>query len=374
MTAISKLTIEGFKSIHSLKGFELRPLNVLIGGNGAGKSNFIDFFRMLESMTLGVLDSYAFARGVHSLFYNGPKYTPQIYSEIFFGDNAYGFVLKPSADGPPFVREKTYVSPTRASDGVGGWREYNAAIRPKLADWTGERGRTEGTGPTNVCGHIRSIIERWRVYHFHDTGPNAPLRQQWALLDSAVLRNDGSNIAPFLFYLSTEEIGSYKRICEALRMIAPYFSTFAFRLISLNNGTVDIQLQWHQKGSDFPFTAAHFSDGTLRFLALATTLLQPNPPDTIVIDEPELGLHPRAVNILRGLMCEASTRCQVIVATQSPDFIDELEPEDIIVVGRSQGATTLTRLERDKLSDWLETYSLGELWWKNVIEAGPDYE
>jgi predicted ATPase len=115
----------------------------------------------------------------------------------------------------------------------------------------------------------------------------------------------------------------------------------------------------------------HFSDGTIRFICLTTALLQPNLPSTVIIDEPELGLHPYAIEILAELINAASQKTQVIISTQSPALVDYFEPEDIIVVNRENGASTFRRLDADRLSSWLEDYSLGELWRKNVISGGP---
>jgi predicted ATPase len=137
-----------------------------------------------------------------------------------------------------------------------------------------------------------------------------------------------------------------------------------------------IQLEWRQKDSDYPFLASHLSDGTLRFICLATALLQPSPPATMVFDEPELGLHPFALTLLANLFEVAARRTsqQVIVSTQSAPLVNEFEPEDVIVVERAEGESVFRRLDSAKLSGWLEDYTLGELWQKNVFGGGPRNE
>lgn len=279
--------------------------------------------------------------------------------------NGYAFVLQPSAD------EGLIVTDERSAIN-SNWKQYQGArVEARLAGWSGSWGKDVATGYTNVRGHIHRAISSWRVYHFHDTGQTAPLRRSGQAQDVESLRNDGSNIGPFLLELRENHPLIYARIVETVRMIAPYFDTFSLNRRSRGGGE-EVRLQWRQKGSDFPFTAAHLSDGTLRFIALATALLQPEPPSTIVIDEPELGLHPYALGLLTSLLNEASERMQVIVATQSPALVDDLEPEDVIIAGRREGQTVFDRLERASLEAWLEEYSLGELWQKNVIDAGPD--
>jgi predicted ATPase len=153
----------------------------------------------------------------------------------------------------------------------------------------------------------------------------------------------------------------------------PFFDDFLLDVAEFGEKQ-KINLSWKQKGSDYPMQPYHLSDGSLRFICLSTALLQPNPPSTIIIDEPELGLHPAAISILAELIQNASKRTQVIVATQSPALIDNFMVEDIIVVNRKDGASTFERLEEKDFNIWLETYSVGELWSKNVISGGPVYE
>ncbi len=153
-------------------------------------------------------------------------------------------------------------------------------------------------------------------------------------------------------------------------MVTPFFDNFILR----PNRNEKVRLRWRQKGSDYPLKPHHLSDGTLRFICLTTALLQPDPPSTIIIDEPELGLHPYAIDILAELIEAASNRTQLIISTQSPALVDNFEPEDIIVVDRKKGASVFTRLDKEELSSWLEDYSLGDLWRKNVIAGGPTHE
>lgn len=364
---LDRLTIKGFKSIRLLQDFRLKTLNILIGANGAGKSNFVDFFRLLENMVIRNLSRYTLLHGMESMFFNGPKETPEIYAQFDFKINKYRFTLQPSATESVFVsREESAL--------YNEWRAYSdARSEARLADWSGYGGISGMTGTTNVCGHIYDAISSWRVYHFHDTSYMAPLRRSGQAQDINGLRNDGSNIGPLLYHLKENNRLIYQRIVDTVRLIAPYFDDFSLQKRTMKDETEVVRLEWRQVGSNFPFTAAHLSDGTLRFIALATALLQPYPPSTIIIDEPELGLHPYALDVLAGLFSEASERMQVIVATQSPAFVSNAEPEEILIVGRKDGGTVFNWLDKDQLSDWLTEYSLGELWQKNVIDAGPDH-
>ena len=158
-----------------------------------------------------------------------------------------------------------------------------------------------------------------------------------------------------------------------MRLIAPFFDDFLLR--PQKRGTDEqVRLEWQQKGSDFPFQPNHLSDGTIRFICLATALLQPEPPATIVIDEPELGLHPYAISMLADLIKSAAERTQVIISTQSPTLLDYFAPEQIVVVNRREGRSTFDRLDAQALAGWMEDYSVGELWQKNVVRGGPTRE
>lgn len=132
-----------------------------------------------------------------------------------------------------------------------------------------------------------------------------------------------------------------------------------------------ISLEWEEKDSDMYLDATNLSDGTLRFIALATLLLQPNLPHTIIIDEPELGLHPAAINKLGALIKRASAKNQLIIATQSIELINNFSIDDLIIVERNNNQSTFSRLNEEDFSNWREEYSVGELWEKNVIGGRP---
>jgi predicted ATPase len=196
------------------------------------------------------------------------------------------------------------------------------------------------------------------------------MRRDQPLRDWERLRHDASNIAPFLAHLEQEEPDAYALIRDTVRLIAPFFDDFLLRPVK-RGSEEQVRLEWRQKGTDFPFQPNHLSDGTMRFICLATALLQPNPPATIVIDEPELGLHPYPISMLADLINSASERTQVILSTQSPTLLDYFEPEQIVVVSRQEGRSTFERLDPQALAGWLEDYSVGELWQKNVVRGGP---
>lgn len=374
MNKIKTILIKGFKSIKDTS-VDLSSLNIIVGANGAGKSNFIEIFRMLSSFINKNFSTYVRERGGADVFpYNGIKYTPNIDIVFHFDSlnknvtNDYALRLTPTVDEQLLIEEK------RRYD-QHSWRTYgNASTESRLDDFKDEKSVVDGKN--NGVGYfVYGAISNWQVYHFHDTTQNAPMRRSSLIDDYHKLRGDASNIAAFLYHLKHQSSmrQCYQQIVDAIKVVLPFFDDFT--LDKVNMGEEEkIKLTWKQKGSDYPMQAYHLSDGSIRFICLATALLQPTPPSTIVIDEPELGLHPEAIRMLAALIENAATRTQVIVATQSPLFLDQFSINDIIVARRKDGASTFERLNEDDYKHWLEDYSIGELWTKNVIMGGVSHE
>lgn len=363
--ALDRLTIKGFKSIRSLEDFELKALNILIGGNGAGKSNFIDIFRMLQAMVNQSLVAFILGGGGASDFlFNGPKETKNIEALFHFGWNDYAFELEPTAD------EKFLIKTEKQKYDQGSWKYINSgALESKLNEKKEERSLV-WQGAPGVGYYVYQAVSNWTVYHFHDTSKTASMRKPEIVEDFARLRSEASNIAPFLHALRSNDSSAYEQIVETVRLVTPFFDDFLLRPKFFGEKE-KVNLSWKQKGSDYPMQPYHLSDGTIRFICLATALLQPDPPSTILIDEPELGLHPYAIEILAELIQAASQRTQVVISTQSPALVDYFLPEAVIVVNRDDGASTFRRLDAESLTGWLEDYSLGDLWRKNIVAGGP---
>ena len=369
--ALNRITIKGFKSIESLVDFDLRPLNVLIGANGAGKSNFVEFFRMLRAMAMEGLQKFVSDRGgADSFLHMGSSRSRQISARLVFGNLAYEFALSPVAESKIRVDQEVVRDLEAKASFSVEMAMFESLLRPSAL---GERNEfSPKSDDRSIFETIHAPIEKCMVYHFHDTTNLAPMRRQQPAYDSKLLRQDASNIAAFLLRLREKHKGSYGVIRDTVRLIAPFFDDFLLEVETFGPEE-KVKLAWRQKGSDFPFQPFHLSDGTIRFICLATALLQPDPPATMLIDEPELGLHPYAISILGSLIQSAAEKTQVIVTTQSPGLLDQFEPEDIVVVRREQGCSVFERLDAKALGEWLDEYSVAELWEKNVLRAGPTH-
>ncbi len=365
--ALDRLTIRGFKSIQELEDFELKNLNILIGGNGAGKSNFVEIFRMLRAMVDQSFENFVLTHGgADDFLFNGPQVTPLIEAEFEFGPNAYAFELQPTRNNTFLIRSEKQKYRKNNWETLGVNQLEIQLVNRK--DEMSTRGPWRG-----VSYHVYQAISGWTVYHFHDTSNTAPMRRYEIIQDNARLRANAANIAPFLWSLKRRHPVAYSNILEAVQLVIPFFDDFMLEP-NLSGQKEVANLSWTQKGSDYPMQPYHLSDGSIRFICLATALLQPNPPSTIIIDEPELGLHPYAIAILAELIQAAAEKTQVIVSTQSPTLVDYFSPENVIVVNRERGASTFHRLDASDLTEWLDDYSLGELWQKNIVSGGPVYE
>ena len=346
MSAIRTITIQGFRSLAELKDLELRPLNVLIGANGSGKSNFLGALDLLQTSlrNVNLLSEYVTrAGGAESLLHFRAKVTQTIRFTLSFEDQRDDFSLELRFGGADRFLPRIYVATT---------------IPPT---------DTEPQQTMTLAKALDFELERWCLYHFHDTGFASPLKKTADVHDNRHLRLNGSNLAAFLYLLSKKYENSYRQIRRTVRLAAPFFDDFNLKPLALNEDK--IRLEWRHVGSDAYLDASSLSDGTLRFIALATLLMQPASlrPNLILLDEPELGLHPYAITLLASLLKPASVDSRVIVATQSPILLDHFEPEDVLVAERVDGATELRRLDGEALKVWLEDYSLGQLWEKNEL-------
>ncbi len=370
---IQRLTIEGFKSIRKLDNFELRALNVLIGANGAGKSNFVSFFRLLRDLIDQKLQlAVATEGGADACLYLGPRITSQFSAKLYFGNNGYEFTLVPTADNKLIFAEEGAVF---TGYGRTARRRLGSGhLEAQLKDHRDDPGRWGATPAKHgVPYYVYGAVSSWVVYHFHDTSATASVRRQGAINDNESLRPNADNLPAFLYGISQTSPDAYKKIRDVVRLAAPFFDDFKLRPVSDKPDL--IQLEWLQKGSDYPFRASQLSDGTLRFICLATALLQPSPPPTMLFDEPELGSHPYALTLLANLFQQAAQQNrQVIVSTQSAQLLNEFAPEDVIVVERTEGESAFRRLESAQLTGWLEEYTMGELWQKNVLGGRPQNE
>ncbi|HQK24331.1 MAG TPA: AAA family ATPase [Synergistaceae bacterium] len=354
---LSRMVLRGFKSLRQCD-LPLGAMNVIIGPNGAGKSNFLGFFRLMQEMLDGRLQtSVSRQGGPDALLSFGRKKTEHLEAELSFGHCGYRLSLEPTRDNRMMFAHEALWENTSGERDLG-----QGHFETKVEELQDER---------EIFRDTVAAMKSWRLYHFHDTSDGALVKQQHGINDNARLRPDARNLAAFLYLLQRQHPAHFQRIEKTVRLVAPFFGGFSLRPLPENGE--QIELEWTEAGEDVPFKAHHLSDGTLRFICLATVLLQPEAlkPETILIDEPELGLHPFAVRLLGGMMRSASKERQVIVSTQSADLLNEFGADEVIVADRTAGGSQLHRLDGGALAAWLAEYSLGELWQKNLLGGRP---
>lgn len=361
------IKIEGFKSIKTME-LELKPINVLIGSNGSGKSNFIAFFRMVHAIFNRQLQRFVIEEKPDNLLYFGRKETESLYGKMIFtkdnkDNNAYLFKLNQTKEGGLFIQHEA--------------SGYNVSRDDDFKNYYGKLNIEESQIQKSTSfrdDYLRNYLSNIQVYHFHDTSANSKLRKECDLADNLYLKPDGRNLAAFLYYLKIEYPKTFKRLEKTIQQVAPYIDHFLLEPSRLNKK--EIELRWVEKSDmQSSFSAYQFSDGTLRFIALATVLMQPEPPAIIIIDEPELGLHPQSISKLAALIKSASAKTQVIISTQSVNLVDCFDPENIVTVDRSEveKQSVFKRLESESLKAWLEDYSLGDLWQRNIINSAQPF-
>jgi predicted ATPase len=366
MPELERISIKGFKSLGEVIDLKLGSTNVLIGSNGSGKSNFIGVFSFLRDLKEGRLQEYVRrSGGAERLLHFGSKTTDSIEIFLVFSGevNQYRIALG-ATDADQLYPE---------NEVVYYWDKFRYPNRPwhfSLSS-NGLEAAISGKTTDRVSPYIKEHFDRWRVYHFHDTSSSSPMKKSASVDDNRFLRADGSNLAAFLYLLKSKHEESYGLIRSAVQRVFPVLADFVLERDALNESV--ITLQWKHRNSDAFFDASSLSDGTLRFIALATLFLQPVTlrPSVALVDEPELGLHPYAIGVLAALVKQASTKTQVILSTQSPLLLDYFDPEDVIVADLIDGKTQLSRLNSESLEKWLDQYSLGQLWEKNEIGGRP---
>ncbi|MCU0339155.1 MAG: AAA family ATPase [Spirosomaceae bacterium] len=364
-TRLKSFSIKGYKTIQSIEDFEPRPINVLIGPNGAGKSNFISFFKFLSWMlnSDGKLQEYvAYLGGANDILHDGADVTKNIDCHIALetqsGLNEYKFSLMFAKPDKLVFKEEKYRFIPLNFVGESQWSSCGVGHE--------EAKLPEVNNPTATT--IHTLLRKLIVYQLHNTSDTAPIRLKWSMADGRWLKQNGENLGSYLYTLQKDEKPYYLRIVRFIRLILPFFDDF-----ELYDEFGQVLLRWREKGTNKIFNAGQASDGMLRTIALISLLAQ-NPkklPTVLFLDEPELGLHPTAIDVVAGLIKVASEHCQIFVATQSIGLVNNFELDDLVVIERRGRFAEYHRPDSEALAVYLDEFSTGQIWEKNVIGGRP---
>jgi predicted ATPase len=369
MNNLSHIKIKGFKSIKELD-LEMKPINVLIGANGSGKSNFISVFRLLENIYNQRLQTYIKQNGGAERFLHfGSKVTDEIVIDLKLAEkesqaNGYYVRFKKNNEDNSLFIEHDYSS----------FHNKYIYSNPcnKLITHNDNESQIQKTN-VDITNYSKEYLKGCKLYHFHDTSSTAKFKSHQDIGQNKFLDSFASNLAPFLYKLKKDFKTDYQNIVSAVQTVAPYFKDFDFNIEG-----EDILLRWQHKDDleDTGFSAQTLSDGTARFICMATLFLQPKElrPKTIVLDEPEIGLHPAALAVLSEIIqAVANDGSQVIISTQSVELANYFEPDDFIVVDYENGESNFKRLDKENLGDWIEIYQVGEAWSEGLLGGEPKW-
>lgn len=358
---LQHIRLAGFRSIREVS-LDLLPLNILIGSNGAGKSNFISFFKFMNKLLEKELQLHVRTRlnGADRTLHFGRKVTDKLHIDLHFRPNSYRATLVPTNDDTLVFADETVLFHGDQMGYAGGTKTRS------LASAGAVESALPKAGTSTPSEHVARYLNDWKVYHFHDTSDSAKVKLAYSLHATERLLPQGENLAAFLYGMRETE--NYPRIVKTIQRVAPFFQDFIF----LPEANDLIRLRWKHKGSDDYFDASSLSDGTLRFICMATLLLQPTLPTMILLDEPELGLHPFAMQLLAAMMRSASEHTQIIASTQSVTLANQFGWQDMVVVDRSNNASQFRRLEEKEVVHWLEQYRMGDVWEMNALGGTPE--
>ncbi len=364
---LSEVIVRGYKSISydNPVTLKLQDVNILLGANGAGKSNIISFFSMVSYMMSRSFGLYVEKSGTsNSLLHYGSKITPVMSAKLTFSNSAcidtYEFSLTDAAPDRLIIKEEKIE-----------WQKNDSNYSSRVYLEPNFKESALADSKDSAARFIYKMLSCCKVYQFNDSSVDGPLRKACPVETANYLQGQGNNLPSFLYFLRENYKDSYSRIVDYVRDVIPQFEDFYLEPVGDY-----ISLRWiDNSATDYRFNVHQFSDGSIRFIALATLLLQPTKtmPNVIILDEPELGLHPYAITQLAEMIKDASIHSQIIIATQSKDLVDYFDVNNVSVIemdAESQ-CTTINKLDEHELKLWLDRYTISELWDKNIIGGRP---
>ncbi|NLF82696.1 MAG: AAA family ATPase [Candidatus Gastranaerophilales bacterium] len=364
MAVIKRLRIDGYKSIKHLD-LELSSLNVLIGANGSGKSNFISFFELLNSIRNSFYfnEYVAEKAGADNFLFGGSKVTKKIESEVYFEDMLYKLYLSWQVGDRFSYNDEAFLN----MHCISGYNDLTSEPNDVIIQYDNKKYLQFNSESL----HFLNAYFNCKIYHFNDTSPDALIKKPQNINDNTYLKPNGANLSSYLYLIKEKYPEKFQYILDLLQLVAPFIFRLKPRPDERNPNY--ILLEWeHRKFKDKYFDINHLSDGTLRFLCIVTALITAEENATIIIDEPELGLHPHAISVLAGIMKSVSKQGkQIIASSQSVTLINEFKAEDILVSDLINNETHIRRLTQEEVEAWLEDYKIGTIWEKNIIGGTP---
>lgn len=373
MSIIHQIRIRGFRRLENVD-LQVKPFMVLIGANGVGKSSLLDAFTLLSASASGKLnESMSRLGGITSLLTRDRAEELSLSVDMDVPGRRpleYELHLKPQSSGYSIPREvlrqsrEGYSQPFKHIDSIGSDIRYYEIDESRLVrpDWDHNPLETSLAQVPKMFRQpedMRRILATATQYHVLDVGPRAPVKLPQGMKPATLPGSDGGDLVPYLYYLRETDRDRFDAIIDTLHAAFPGFESLSFPPVAAGM----LSLTWKEKSFRKPLYMSELSEGTLRFLWLASLLQSPALSTITMIDEPEVSLHPELLSLLADLMREASKRTQLIVATHSDRFIRFLCPEEVVVMDMNEeGGTTATWADSMDLDQWLSEYSMDEVW------------
>jgi predicted ATPase len=379
-TRFKDLSIQGFRRLHNVR-FPLRPLCVMIGANGTGKTSVLDVMSLLASSARGELSaSITDLSGLGSVLTHDRANDLQLKISMELPNHdQLQYSLQLASRGIAYLIEKESLTQERNAgpnafryiDSHGPDIKYFEAEQSKLVRPNWEHSPLE-TSLAQVPKmfrepeEFRSRLASSTSYHVLNVDPRSPVRLPQPMQPATLPGRNGEELVSCLFYLREAEKHRFDAILDSLRVAFPLFERLDFPPVAA--GT--LALAWRERNSSQPLYMHQLSEGTLRFLWLATLLQSPGLTALTLLDEPEVSLHPELLSLLADLLREASSRTQLIIATHSDRLIRFLAPGEVLVMNSGEdGMTDVTWADDLDLDEWLKEYTLDELWRHGRIGA-----
>jgi predicted ATPase len=390
MMKISTLHMHNYRCLVDVE-LPIRDLTVVIGPNGAGKTSLLEVFQLLERGCQQELGSFLASQGGVQAVLSHPRIAGRppclqigveldVQSDQSDAPMDYRFELAGQQVGyminserlewqfdPQAKKPFQYIDAHRD-------RLYYAdptkAVKMAQPDWDYNRLELALAQVPKMYREpetLRSMFASTRHYSFLDVSPRAVVRSSQSLTPDTRPGPNGENLYSALYNMRASHRDIYERIGALLEQGFADFKRLEFPVV----GAGQVTLAWYERGSREPLYPNQLSEGTLRFLWLITILLATPEPALLLLDEPEVSMHPELLKLLAALLQDASVRSQIVVATHSPDLIRWLQPEEVLIADKEDGVTRFTWADELDLDEWLEEYTLRDLWLMGNLGGRP---
>jgi predicted ATPase len=381
MNYFTRIHVEGFRRLHNVN-LPLKPLNVMIGANGAGKTSLLDVFSIMSASAEGNLAAAMSeqggiaanltggdARWISCLLATAPPERPELRYRIAIKPRGAGYEIVDEMLCDVLEDEHRFHEYIKSQHGKVQYRFPGESLQAPSWEFDAhETAISQTSREFRVAEEFRKQLASSTHYHVLSVEPRSPVRMPQPLRPAMLPGVDGEDLVSCLFYLQQTDRDRFEMIEDTLRAGFHDFERLDFPPVAA--GT--LAMTWRDRNFTQPLFMHQLSEGTLRFLWLVTLLYSPGLTALTLIDEPEVSLHPELLSLLADVMREASSRTQLIVATHADRLVRFLQVDEVVALDVGEdGLATATRASDLDLERWLDEYTLDEVWRMGRMGARP---